>query len=199
MLASGYICAHSEAVCLRNTVASAVGCCLPTGCGIYTACLDYTASDATSTLNMGRTRYCSNSKFPSCAALVYDGPMSGYTIPTCDTVATTSRIYVTPLDRPTRTTSSSSSSETETDSETSSETESSSTSTDTDDATKTQDSAQDTATSIPDTDGKNDDDKNDDNKTDDDKDRDKEDDGGVVLESPTPVGPIVGGVVGGVG
>ncbi|GAB1319761.1 hypothetical protein MFIFM68171_09971 [Madurella fahalii] len=94
--ASAYVCAADEAVCLYNDEASAVGCCLPTGCNIYTACLDYVSSDATSTLNMDRTRYCSNSDYPSCAALAYaDGSWSGYTIPTCDSVATTYNFRMT--------------------------------------------------------------------------------------------------------
>ncbi|KXX81429.1 hypothetical protein MMYC01_202637 [Madurella mycetomatis] len=92
----GYVCAADDAVCLYNDEASAVGCCLPTGCNIYTACLDYVSSDATSTLNMDRTRYCSNSAYPSCAALAYaDAAWSGYTIPTCDSVATTYLFYMT--------------------------------------------------------------------------------------------------------
>lgn len=55
--AAGYVCAASSAVCLYNTQSSAVGCCLPTGCNIYTACLPYESSDATKTLDMDRTRY----------------------------------------------------------------------------------------------------------------------------------------------
>ncbi|KAK4133865.1 hypothetical protein BT67DRAFT_449958 [Trichocladium antarcticum] len=89
-LTAGYVCAASSAVCLYNTQSSAVGCCLPTGCNIYTACLPYESSDATKTLDMDRTRYCSDSTKPFCAPLSFTDPtFTGYTIPSCDSVATT--------------------------------------------------------------------------------------------------------------
>ena len=55
--ASAYICNAPDAVCLYNSVASAVGCCLPEGCNIWTACIPYLSSAQTSTADMDRTRY----------------------------------------------------------------------------------------------------------------------------------------------
>ncbi|KAK3898359.1 hypothetical protein C8A05DRAFT_38055 [Staphylotrichum tortipilum] len=89
---SSYVCKAPEAQCLSNSAAGAVGCCLTTDCNIYTACLPYASSRATATLDMDRTRYCSESDYPYCAVLRYADPtnsLSGFTIPTCDTVSTT--------------------------------------------------------------------------------------------------------------
>lgn len=52
-----YVCRATDAVCLSNSDAGAVGCCLKTDCNIYTACLPYRSSAATTTLDMDRTRY----------------------------------------------------------------------------------------------------------------------------------------------
>ncbi|KAL2134481.1 hypothetical protein VTI74DRAFT_11664 [Chaetomium olivicolor] len=185
--ASAYVCANSRAQCLYNTVASAVGCCLTTDCNIYTACLPYISSNARSTLNMDRTRYCSDPAFPSCAALVYADPtgtLSGYTIPSCDTVATTYKFYQlspgassqksssTPRTTPARTTSSRTTSSGVSSADSSDDSDSSSTSS-VDDESNTQMPAGTTTTSapVPPPAGES---------------------------SSTPVGPIVGGVVGGV-
>ncbi|KAK3305114.1 uncharacterized protein B0T15DRAFT_188770 [Chaetomium strumarium] len=169
---SAYICGHDEAQCLFNTEASAVGCCLTTDCNIYTACLDYSASDRSSTLDMDRTRYCSDSDKPSCAVLRYADPtnsVSGYTIPTCDTVATTRQFYFRSFDtRPNSQTSRSSLVLTTETSAESTSTSASSSSSDITQAATTSDSTN-TSTSTP-----------------------------AAASSSTPVGPIVGGVVGGV-
>jgi hypothetical protein len=55
---SNYVCSHTDAQCLYNTEASAVGCCLTTDCMIYTACLPFASSDATraSDFDSQRTR-----------------------------------------------------------------------------------------------------------------------------------------------
>ncbi|KAK4233911.1 hypothetical protein C8A03DRAFT_19098 [Achaetomium macrosporum] len=169
---SAYVCAADDAQCLYNTEASAVGCCLTTSCNIYTACLDYSDSARSSTLNMDRTRYCSDSDKPSCAVLQYADPtntLSGYTIPTCDTVATTHIFYFSALDTrsTTRTSSSTLALTTSTSDETTSSSSSSSSSGITQAAT-TRDRTN-TSTATPD-----------------------------AESSSTPVGPIVGGVVGGV-
>ncbi|AEO64764.1 uncharacterized protein THITE_127746 [Thermothielavioides terrestris NRRL 8126] len=166
---SGYICAAPDAECLYNTQASAVGCCLTTSCNIYTACLDYTDSDRSSTLNMDRTRYCSDSDYPSCAVLKYADPtdsLYGYTIPTCDTVHTTRLFYFDTLDATGRTTApptTSSSSSSTTNQPTTSSARPTQGFTSGGDSSGSSNSPQPTAKS-----------------------------------SSTPVGPIVGGVVGGV-
>ncbi|KAK4113046.1 hypothetical protein N656DRAFT_797588 [Canariomyces notabilis] len=162
--ASAYVCKHTEAVCRYNEDASAVGCCLTEDCNIYTACLPYSSSRQSSTLNMDRTRYCSDSLQPSCATLVYmDDTWSGYTVPSCDSVATTYQFYITPTNGVSTTSSRSSRSSRSSSTESStSETESSST------------QSRSGATENPDP-------------------------GPVAQESSsTPIGPIVGGVVGGV-
>lgn len=90
----GYVCVASDAVCLYNSVASAIGCCLETNCNIYTACLPYASSRATATADMDQTRYCSDAAAPYCATLLYADPMwAGYTIPTCYATPTTFLIY----------------------------------------------------------------------------------------------------------
>ena len=90
----GYACVASNAVCLYNSVASAVGCCLETNCNIYTACLPYASSRATATANMDVTRYCSNAAAPYCAIYLYADPTwAGYTIPTCYSTPATFLIY----------------------------------------------------------------------------------------------------------
>ncbi|KAK4038389.1 hypothetical protein C8A01DRAFT_37633, partial [Parachaetomium inaequale] len=96
---SEYVCSHSEAQCLYNSDASAMGCCLTTSCAIYTACLPFASSAATKTFDKERTRYCSNSDLPSCAVFSYadaSGSLAGYTIPTCDSVSTTYTMYLLP-------------------------------------------------------------------------------------------------------
>ncbi|KAL2265009.1 hypothetical protein VTJ83DRAFT_7519 [Remersonia thermophila] len=100
--ASSLECAHSEAQCLYNTVASAVGCCLSTNCRLITACVPYTSSALTRTMDRDRTRYCSDPDYPHCAILSYGdttGSLVGYTIQSCDSVSATYTIYFRPTTR----------------------------------------------------------------------------------------------------
>ncbi|KAK4225956.1 hypothetical protein QBC38DRAFT_481708 [Podospora fimiseda] len=90
----GYVCVHSEAVCIVNNQASAIGCCAKTDCNIWTACLPYLSSRQSSTLNMDVTRYCSEASAPYCATMIYADPeWLGYTVPTCYSEPTTLLIY----------------------------------------------------------------------------------------------------------
>ncbi|KAK4119277.1 hypothetical protein N657DRAFT_659132 [Parathielavia appendiculata] len=171
---NSYACAHSAAECIHNTEASAVGCCATESCLIWTACLPSLSSAATRTMDADRTRYCSDSKSPSCATLIYADPtntyLSGYTIPICDTVATTYKIYWSPTGVTSKTTESSTA-RTTTESETS-ETSDSKTSSSSRESTGTRATATSTSTNDPAP-------------------------SVASSESSTPVGPIVGGVVGG--
>ncbi|KAG7286823.1 hypothetical protein NEMBOFW57_009140 [Staphylotrichum longicolle] len=168
---SGYVCNHSLAQCLFNTEASAVGCCLTTSCNIYTACLPYASSAATTTVNMDRTRYCSDSRYPYCAVLSYADPtgsLSGYTIPTCDSTSTTYKFYFSAFGANTPTSRSSSRLTLTTVSSESSSSETSSSSSRSASDTTSPAPVPVTSSATPDP------------------------------GSSTPVGPIVGGVVGGV-
>ncbi|AEO59434.1 hypothetical protein MYCTH_2307766 [Thermothelomyces thermophilus ATCC 42464] len=173
---SDYICAHPDAQCLYDTRVSAVGCCLTTSCEVYAACLPYASSKATKTYDRERTLYCSNSNLPSCAVFSYGdrtGSIAGYTIHTCDSVSTTYTIFF-------RATTSSSSSSTTSSSETSQSS-----------AESTAESAESTAESTTSdssptaTDGG-------------DSPAETSDGADSDSGSSTPVGPIVGGVIGGV-
>ncbi|KAK4098365.1 hypothetical protein N658DRAFT_221162 [Parathielavia hyrcaniae] len=170
-----YACAHPDAECLRNTAASAVGCCGTTDCFIYTACIPSVSSAIARTINTERTRHCSDSRSPSCATLIYADPtntyLSGYTIPICARVETTYEIYWSPTDALSSTRSSTRRTTTASESEDTSEETSEETSSTTGGATGTRATTTATTTSDPDP---------------------------PVAESSTPIGPIVGGVVGGV-
>ncbi|CAI4218716.1 unnamed protein product [Parascedosporium putredinis] len=113
------------AECLYDSTASAIGCCATTSCSIWTACLPFTSSDATSTVDLERTRYCSNSALPHCAVYKFEDPVwTGYTIAVCDSVSSTYSFFPSPLGVTTtssrgRTTTTSTTSETSTSSRTS--------------------------------------------------------------------------------
>ncbi|KAK4151588.1 hypothetical protein C8A00DRAFT_35735 [Chaetomidium leptoderma] len=175
---SGYVCANSAAQCLYNSDASAVGCCLTTSCNIYTACMPYASSDVS--FDRDRTRYCSESDSPSCAALVYADPtnsLSGYTIPSCGSVATTYNLYFSSFGANTPSTSSTRSSlsltTASTKSSEASSSEASSSSSDNDnDSNNTRAPAATSSSDAPNPE--------------------------AAGSSSPPIGPIVGGVVGGV-
>lgn len=85
------------AECLYESGASAIGCCATTSCDIWTACLPRTSSDATSTADMDRTRYCSNTASPHCAVYLWKDPKwTGYTMAICDSVSTTYSFFPSP-------------------------------------------------------------------------------------------------------
>ncbi|KAL1839977.1 hypothetical protein VTJ49DRAFT_940 [Mycothermus thermophilus] len=177
-----YTCHHSEAQCLYNTDAMAVGCCLTTNCLIITACVPYTSSAVALTMNTERTRYCSDPDFPHCAVYSYadrTGSLAGYTIQTCDSVSATHIIYFQPTTR-TRTTSDddffTTSSPTNTRTTTSRETSTTDTETDTD-PTPTTSSRDPSGTSSR---------------------QNEDDDDEPSTSSSAPVGAIVGGVIGGI-
>ncbi|SPO02205.1 uncharacterized protein DNG_04878 [Cephalotrichum gorgonifer] len=95
---AGVTCnASLGAECLYDPTASAVGCCATTNCNIWTACIDNTDSAKTSTADMDRTRYCSNTASPLCAIYAYqDSNWDGYTMHLCDSVRTTYSFFFTP-------------------------------------------------------------------------------------------------------
>ena len=117
-----------------------------------------------------------DANFPSCAVFSYadpSGSLSGFTIPTCDTAATTYTMYFTPTDGTTSSARETSAAEkAESSTAAGAEPSSSETSSATDDNNGNQSPAETSATSSPDP---------------------------GTSASSTPVGPIVGGVVGGVG
>jgi hypothetical protein len=174
---SNYVCANSEAQCLYNTEASAVGCCLTTDCLIYTACLPFASSDATraSDFDAERTRICSDSDLPACAVFSYadpSGSLSGFTIPTCDTAETTYTMYFTPTGGSSSTRETSATEDSESSTEAAAEPSSEpSTPSEDDDGNQSPAETSATAGSDPET---------------------------SAEVSSTPVGPIVGGVIGGV-
>ncbi|KAH6617606.1 hypothetical protein F5144DRAFT_396976 [Chaetomium tenue] len=175
---SNYVCANSAAQCLYNTEASAVGCCLTTDCLIYTACLPYASTDVTTRTDFDseRTRVCTDSDLPSCAVFSYadpSGSLSGFTIPTCDTAAKTYTMYFTPTGGESSSARETSAAEdAESSTAAAAESSSSETSSPTDDDDGNQSPAETSAATSQDPE--------------------------TGAPSSTPVGPIVGGVVGGV-
>lgn len=88
--------------CAFNSINSHIGCCDDTstnGCNVWTTCLK-SADAKRFTTDNGLTLWCGFSDYPNCLTHIYadDSQAKGYTLLGCGVAAGTDKIFITPLD-----------------------------------------------------------------------------------------------------